>query len=66
MSYSCKLLQEKINELYDKRETDYLIEYPYLTLLGRTAGLSDDTIRKINKKIVENPDDLLKIYSECE
>jgi len=44
------------------KDVDYLTDFPGLTLVGRRAGMKDETIRRANKMIVEDPAKFRKIY----
>lgn len=46
------------------REIDYLHDFPGLTLIGKRAGMADETIRRANKAIVEDPARFRKIYKQ--
>lgn len=47
-----------------KKEIDYLNDFPGLTLIGKRAGMHDETIRRANKAIVEDPSKFRKIYKQ--
>lgn len=44
------------------KDIDYLTDFPGLTLVGRRAGMKDETIRRANKMIIEDPSKFRKIY----
>ncbi len=48
----------------EKKEIDYLYDFPGLTFIGRRAGMHDETIRRANKSIVEDPKRFAKIYRQ--
>ena len=48
----------------DKKEIDYLHDFPGLTFIGRSAGMHDETIRRANESIVRDPKRFAKIYRQ--
>jgi hypothetical protein len=53
-----------IIRMWCDRPTDYLLDYPLLTTIGRMAGMSDEDIRAMNEKASGDPELLAKLYFE--